>query len=212
MTMFDARPIALVLMALTWVGCQKVDPQAPDAGVKLYNNCKDCHGAAGLGMPEYGAPAIAGLQAWYVEAQVTKFQTGARGAHADDTEGMRMRALSKSLLTPEHVKAVADYVSKLEPAKQSKTVMDGDPGRGAALFKPCEACHGADGAGMDALNAPALRYSNDWYLLRQLQKFKSGVRGRGPGDMTGMQMAAMVASLPDEQAMKDVVAYIQKLK
>lgn len=212
MTMFDARPIALMLMALAFVGCQKVDPAAPDAGEKLYNNCRACHGDDGRGMPEYGAPAIAGLQAWYVEAQLNKFRNGQRGTHADDIEGMRMRPLSKSVLQPEQYKPVAEYVASLEPIKPPKTVMDGDPGRGAALFKPCEACHGADGAGMDALNAPALRYSQDWYLLRQLQKFKTGVRGRAEGDVTGMQMSAMVASLPDEQAMKDVVAYIQKLK
>ena len=52
---------------------------------------------------------------------------------------------------------------------------------------------------------------SDWYLLRQLQYFKDGVRGAHPDDLYGMQMAMMAASLRDEQAMQDLVAYINSL-
>ena len=33
----------------------------------------------------------------------------------------------------------------------------------------------------------------------------------GPADANGMLMQAQVATLPDEQAMKDVIAHVQKL-
>lgn len=205
---------ALVVSAAMFaVGCQSLPEEPLARGEHVYNHCQACHGPQGQGMPEYGAPAIAGMPAWYVEAQVTKFQTGVRGAHADDHEGLRMRPLSKTVRSEEDLKAVAAYVSNLPAViAHPKTVQGGDPGRGAEYFKTCVACHGADGLGMQALNAPSLMYQQDWYLLRQLEKFADGRRGRLATDITGMQMAAMISSVPDEQAKKDVVAYIQKLK
>jgi hypothetical protein len=47
--------------------------------------------------------------------------------------------------------------------------------------------------------------------LTQLKNFKSGVRGTNPQDITGAQMRPMSMILADEQAMKDVIAYIQTL-
>jgi cytochrome c oxidase subunit 2 len=89
--------------------------------------------------------------------------------------------------------------------------VDGDIKRGRALYAPCVACHGPDALGNDATKAPALAGLNDWYLLGQLRHFKSGVRGASADDVTGAQMAPMMATLEDDQAMKDVVAYIQTL-
>ena len=61
-------------------------------------------------------------------------------------------------------------------------------------------------------NAPALRGWETWYIVRQLQNFKQGIRGSNPKDTYGMQMAPMAQLLPNEQAMEDVAAYIQTLK
>lgn len=204
--------LALVAVALGGTACQQIPAQGAPRGAVLYKNCEPCHGADAMGRPDIEAPAIAGLGAWYITAQVKKFQTGIRGAHADDFAGLRMRPMSKSLRTDEDIAAVAEYVSGLPATKPARTIMDANPGRGGQLYKPCEACHGANGAGSEALNAPRINANYDWYLLKQLEHFKSGVRGAKEGDATGAQMASMVESLPDEQAMKDVVAYIQKLK
>ena len=204
--------LLIVVIGGFGVGCRDLPDSGAPRGEKVYNNCQSCHGADGLGRPELQAPAIAGLSPWYVENQLKKFREGHRGRHAEDYEGLRMRPLSKTIRDDADLKAVAEYVSSMTPQKPPKTVMDGDPGRGADYFKTCVACHGADGAGMQALNAPSLRYSQDWYLLRQLEKFEKGIRGRAQGDVTGAQMAAMINAVPDEQAKKDVVAYIQKLK
>ena len=80
----------------------------------------------------------------------------------------------------------------------------------AQLFAPCTACHGARN-GWQQLNAPPINHASDWYLLTQLKNFKAGVRGAKPSDATGALMRPMAALLPDEQAMKDVVAHIMTL-
>jgi cytochrome c oxidase subunit 2 len=49
---------------------------------------------------------------------------------------------------------------------------------------------------------------SDWYLATQLKNFQEGVRGSHPQDMYGPQMALMSATLADDQAINDLVAYI----
>jgi cytochrome c oxidase subunit 2 len=87
----------------------------------------------------------------------------------------------------------------------------GDAERGKTLFATCGACHGANAEGMEALNAPKLAGQEEWYVVRQLQNFKNGVRGNNPKDTYGMQMAPMAQTLADDQAMADVAAYIKSL-
>ena len=64
---------------------------------------------------------------------------------------------------------------------------------------------------MEALNAPALAGQEEWYVIRQLQNFKNGIRGTNPKDTFGMQMAPMAQTLPNDQAIEDVAAYIKSL-
>ena len=91
-------------------------------------------------------------------------------------------------------------------------VAAGDAERGKTLFATCGACHGANAEGMEALNAPKLAGQEEWYIVRQLQNFKAGIRGNNPNDTYGMQMAPMAQTLADDQAMADVAAYIRTLK
>jgi cytochrome c oxidase subunit 2 len=65
---------------------------------------------------------------------------------------------------------------------------------------------------MEAMVAPPLLDQPDWYLIRQLDKYKSHMRGFDSTDMQGQQMAAMSTSLEDHKAMLDVIAYIKTLK
>jgi len=88
----------------------------------------------------------------------------------------------------------------------------GDVASGQAKYAVCLACHGPDGRGNEALHAPPLADRADWYMLAQLRKFKSGMRGAHPQDTYGAQMRAMAMTLADEQAMHDVVAYIKTLE
>jgi cytochrome c553 len=55
-------------------------------------------------------------------------------------------------------------------------------------------------------------FANDWYLLRQLDNFKRGIRGRDAiSDPTGALMRSMAVAL-DEQVMRDILAYIRTLR
>jgi cytochrome c553 len=184
---------------------------AKERGEALFNLCMSCHGSEGHGNQEISAPAIAGLPQWYIEAQIEKFQTGVRGKHPTDDAGNRMRPMARTL-RGDDAKIVAAYVSKLAPAPLTSTV-GGNAEKGKAYFAVCMACHGPTGDGNEALHAPPLKISNDWYLVHQLNNFKNKIRAADASkDTTGGMMAPMAATLPDEQAMKDVITYVQSLK
>lgn len=201
--------LAAVLASVSWN--RPVAADDLERGEALYKLCAQCHGPAGAGNPSIAAPPIAGLPAWYVESTVTKFRTGVRGKHPDDMAGLRMRPMARTLRSEEDVAAVAAYVGSLPPTDPEATLEGGDAARGKVLYTPCTACHGPAGAGNQALFAPSLQHTADWYMLSQLQKFKSGLRGTNPDDTTGKLMRPMSLTLVDEQAMKDVVAYILTL-
>ena len=205
-TRFLLTTAALVLLS--------VAPALADdgRGEELFELCVQCHGANGGGDPVALAPAIAGLSEWYLEAQLEKFRSGIRGAHPDDRAGLRMYPMSLSLRDDEDLAAVAAYVSSLPPANPEPTLAGGEPAHGKLLYTPCIACHGPQADGLEALAGPNLKASSDWYLLRQLNNFKVGIRGTDPKDVTGMRMRPMSMILADEQAMKDVIAYIMTLR
>ena len=88
------------------------------------------------------------------------------------------------------------------------TTVKGDAHNGQKRYMTCGTCHGPDGRGIEATNAPRLKGMSDWYLVTQLKNFRTGVRGAHAQDMYGSQMALMAAMLNDDQAINDVVAYI----
>ena len=125
--------------------------------------------------------------------------------------GMRMRPMARSLPTESDVQAVAQYVATLPPQTPPRT-LTGDLTSGAQQYQLCLACHGPDGQGNQQLGAPPLTISNDWYLLRQLQNLKQKIRGAdAPRDATGAMMQPIASTL-SEQAMQDVITYIQTLR
>ncbi len=87
----------------------------------------------------------------------------------------------------------------------------GDAAAGKALYGTCAACHGAQGEGNKAMNAPRLTGQGEAYVARQLNNFKKGVRGSDSRDMLGMQMAGMAKILADDTAVANVTAYIESL-
>ena len=182
-----------------------------ERGEALFGLCIQCHGQSGQGNQLALAPAIAGLGDWYVESSLKKFKSGARGLHPDDLEGLRMYPMSLALKTDEDIAAVAAYVASLPREKPEATLEGGDPKRGQALYRTCQACHGAKAEGNKPLG-PSLAYTGDWYLLTQLNKYKARVR---PSDVSkdpvGAAMIGLTAIFRDEQSMKDVIAYIGSL-
>ncbi len=201
--------LVLALVSALAAGCGTQSRAA--RGKSLFRTCVPCHGPDGTGDLTLRTPAIAGLPDWYLTAELTKFQNDIRGAHPDDMEGHRMRPMARTLYHPGDVDAVAEYVSKLKPVWQAP-VQSGDPAAGEKRYMSlCIACHGPDGRGQVAMKAPPLANQADWYLVAQLEKFKTGMRGANPQDVTGSQMRAMSSTLPDTAAMHDVVAFVKSL-
>lgn len=207
------RNLLGLVLATTAAGALATPAGAQDLkrGKELFELCAQCHGPEGAGNEHFAAPSIAGLQSWYVKAQLDKFRDGARGKHPDDKNGLRMRPMSRFLRTEADVTDVAAYVESLPIPPVKPTLTSGDAKRGQSLYAPCSACHGPDASGNAALFAPALKHANDWYLVEQLNKFKAGIRGTSPKDRTGSLMRPMAMTLPNEQAVEDVVAYILTL-
>lgn len=197
-----------LLLAAVSAGCRPAGAEATAQGVVLYESCVSCHGPTGEGKQELAAPAIAALPKWYIVDQLKKFRTGVRGAHPDDAEGLRMRPMSRQMANDREIDHVASYVASLPPPKSAGVVHGGDAGAGKVAYGVCSACHGPDGKGNEALKAPPLAGQSSWYLMNQLHKFKSGVRGAAQGDVGGAQMRPMAMTLSDEQAMKNVLAHI----
>jgi cytochrome c553 len=211
MTWSNLAPLAGLTLVVALSGCRPDGAQKLASGRDLYGSCDACHGKDGAGSKAYGAPAIAGLPAWYVEAQLNKFRTGVRGAHPDDYEGLRMRPMSRQMKDLAEVKAVSEYVASMPKKNAAPSLEGADAVAGAGAYAVCLACHGADANGNQAVNSPPLAGQHDWYLLSQLKKFKAGHRGVDPRDVTGATMRPMSMTLADEQAMKNVVAHINTL-
>jgi len=130
----------------------------------------------------------------------------------NDLEGMRMRPMALSLMADADVEAVARYVESLPPVTHAP-ILKGDIHAGDNQFHlVCAACHGENGQGNQDVKAPRLAGIDDWYLSTQLRKFKSGVRGNNPKDIEGRLMRPMARGLADEDAVRNVVAYIDSLK
>jgi cytochrome c553 len=170
--------------------------------------CSACHGPQGGGNQALLAPSIAGLDEWYIVLQLDKFRAGWRGFHSEDVGGQRMAAMARSLNSEDAVREVAAYVASLPPVKPTPTLTGGNPTQGANVYAACIACHGFAGDGNRVIDAPAINHASDWYLLEQLNNYRNGIRGSTPGDRNGPLMRAMARTLPNEQAMRDVIAYI----
>jgi cytochrome c553 len=207
----SAMGLALALSALG-AGCSVAGnaPTAPAA--ETFHLCMQCHGADATGNHAVNAPSIAGLPQWYVEAQLKKFKAGGRGTHFDDLTGMQMRPMAMSLATDADIQEIAGYIAQLTPKKPTPILTGGDANRGKTLYVVCTACHQVDAAGNEALKAPPLTHANDWYIANSLKKFKAGIRGANPLDVSGAGMRPMAQTLTDDQAVLDVVAYIVSLQ
>ena len=117
-------------------------------------------------------------------------------------------------MTLPNAQAMADlaaYVNTLN-GPVSEATIKGDLTTGKASYTVCVSCHGVNGEGNKDLNAPKLSGMQDWYIARQLQHFKNGIRGANPKDTYGMQMAPMAMTLPDDKAIENVAAYISTLR
>ena len=121
------------------------------------------------------------------------------------------------------VQAIKDKIGKDIPAAAASdlastvaglapgSAVSGDATKGKAAYLTCVACHGAKGEGSPALNSPRLAGQHDWYLVRQLQNYKSGIRANSPQNVFDTQMKPFALMLATDEAVNDMAAYINSL-
>ena len=193
------------------------------AGQNLYATCVACHGPGGMGNKALNSPKIAGLPDWYVARQLWGFKNGLRGENPRDVYGQQMRPMAMALPDEEAINNISAYIATFDGTGEAPAITTtvaasgttdvsstdtgakaitvaavnsgGSAEAGAALYTTCIACHGADGAGNQALNSPRIAGQSAWYLTNQLKGFKAGYRGSKPEDIYGMQMRPMSMTL-----------------
>jgi cytochrome c oxidase cbb3-type subunit III len=142
------------------------------------DNCAPCHGAGGAGARGY--PNLIDNK-WLWGGSLDQIeQTITHGARAGDDAGHQgaMPAFGRdSLLKPDEISTVADYVRSLAGLK---TEPGTDLTRGAKIFADnCAACHGPDGKGNREVGAPNLT-DNIWLYAPDKKTIMEGiVNGRG---------------------------------
>ena len=200
-----------VLLSLAALAIFSLGLSQARADQAAYAVCIACHGAKGDGNAAVNSPALASQEAWYVERQLKNFKSGVRGSHKDDLFGMQMRPMASILVDDAAISKVANYIAAM-PAADFENTIEGDAENGKKLYATCGACHGADAKGNQAMNGPNLLIQQDWYVARQLKNFKSGVRGSDRKDLFGMQMRPMSMTLTSDQAINDLVAYLNSIR
>lgn len=203
---------ALVAFAISGLAASVAIAQGQDVGIPAPMDdryCMTCHGGDGQGNIGIQAPRIAGMEPWYLRRQLENFRAGIRGTHTEDEQGLAMQPMAVKL-TDESIEDIVPWVGSFPDVPADVTIA-GDAASGRNSFRGCESCHGANAEGNQALGAPALAGQNDWYLVTQLRNFKAGYRGTHPDDSFGSMMLPMVLSLANEQAILDVVSYINTL-
>ena len=89
----------------------------------------------------------------------------------------------------------------------TSTVQAADAAAGKTVYMQCQACHGANGEGNEALKAPKIAGQYDWYIVSSLNQYKNGGRSYPAA-------AAMVpfATMLNDTQKADVAAYIASMK
>ena len=114
-------------------------------------------------------------------------------------------------LSDESIADIVDWVGSWDYVPAEATV-EGNVNLGRTAYLSCAACHGANAEGNEALGAPALAGQNDWYMITQIRNFRAGYRGSHQEDTYGSQMRTMSQTLRNDQAVINVVSYINTLQ
>jgi cytochrome c553 len=151
--------------------------QAQAGAPKQIEVCASCHGVREMGSQDAGYPAIAGLPAAYIRAQLKAFRHGARdnvmmAAVASGVDEAQRRVLARYLAAlPVAVTAHTGKVAPLNPIGAALAV------RGAAGIPACASCHGTAGLGSGSFTRLAGQPAD--YLASQLRHWAADQRPAG---------------------------------
>ena len=81
------------------------------------NICSACHSGNGQGNDALGAPALAGLNDWYLQSSYQSYLNGTRGNHPDDFYGAQMARLAPALAKGDDIDNVIAFIASLPPRR-----------------------------------------------------------------------------------------------
>jgi cytochrome c oxidase subunit II len=185
----------------------------PAAGRLRFSVCGACHGLQGQGNKELGAPRIAGLPAWYTARQLQSFSNGMRGGPESDKTSRQMTTFALNLSTAD----IANLSAYLESLPRTENLHEESDdavaaAAGQAAYQQCATCHGPNAEGVEALGAPPLSGLNAWYFKKQLEDFKSGIRGYSATDTIAASMRAIAQSIDTQETADAIAAYLQLIE
>lgn len=195
--MFIRFTVIFLAGAVAVYGADKV-AEIEDRGFVIYrDNCMDCHLTTGMGIREMNAPSIAGLPRWYITDQLRKFRREERGSHLEDAPGILMQMKAMTLGERDLV-FVGKYIESLSVNTARNTLgLEAINNPPSLYLDDCASCHGDRAGGGRRERAPPLTRQPDWYLLKQMENFRTGRRPHGDAPkMEGLAEAdekAMVA-------------------
>lgn len=181
----------------------KGDPKAAESIVNQV--CAACHSVDGnSAIP--ANPKLAGLNAEYINKQLTEFKSGARNN--------AIMAGMVASLSPQDMLNLAAYYSAQKPkpdtAKDQVLALTGQKifrgGVQGTGVPACASCHGPQGQGIPA-QFPRLAGQHADYTYAQLNAFRLGERANDAAKM----MRSIAVKMTDAD-MKAVASYIQGLR
>ena len=81
------------------------------------NICSACHSGNGQGNDALGAPALAGVNDWYLKSSYQSYLDGVRGTHPDDAYGAQMARLAPALAKGDDIDDVIAFITTLPPRR-----------------------------------------------------------------------------------------------
>jgi cytochrome c553 len=181
----------------------KGDPKAAESIVNQV--CAACHAVDGNSVAAAN-PKLAGLNAEYINKQLTDFKSGAR-------KNAIMSGMVANL-TPQDMLNLGAYFSAQQPkpatSKDQALALQGQKifrgGVMGAGVPACASCHGPQGKGIP-VQFPRLAGQHSEYIYTQLNAFRVEARSNDAAKM----MRTIAAKMTDAD-MKAVSSYIQGLR
>jgi cytochrome c553 len=181
----------------------KGDPKAAENIVNQV--CAGCHAVDGNSTVAAN-PKLAGLNAEYIDKQLTNFKSG-------DRKNAIMSGMVASL-SPQDMLNLAAYYSAQKPktdtSKDQALALLGQKifrgGVQGAGVPACASCHGPQGMGIP-VQFPRLAGQHSDYIYTQLNNFRLETRAND-----GAKMMRTIAAKMTDADMKAVAAYIQGLR
>lgn len=185
------------------VPASKGDPKAAETIVNQV--CAGCHSVDGNSAVPAN-PKLAGLNAEYIDKQLTNFKSG-------DRKNAVMSGIVASL-NPQDMLNLAAYFSAQQPkpgtSKDQELALQGQKifrgGVQGAGVPACASCHGPQGKGVP-VQFPRLAGQHSDYIYAQLNNFRLGTRAND-----GAKMMRTIAAKMTDADMKAVASYIQGLR